>query len=253
MSISKNANNTFFYPTYIQFSFFMYFCSRKSFVEYSPTSMFIQSNLKFAQKLDVRDNGETQYIVIHHSQVTKHHTVNDVHRWHQKRGWAGIGYHYFVNKNGDIFAGRPRNTIGAHALEVNRNSIGICFEGDFNKDPVSDKQLDASVMLIALLNLEFHGSKIVGHKQINSHKSCPGKYFPMAKLKQKVELCKQWLVALFGEEYHEYIYDVEGELWAKGELGYDLHEFRKFEPDLIKEGSFKYGNIVDLLSQVSQL
>ena len=46
--------------------------------------------------------------------------------------WAGIGYHYYITKDGTIWASRPDCTVGAHASGGNSDSIGICFEGDYD-------------------------------------------------------------------------------------------------------------------------
>ena len=67
----------------------------------------------------------TSQIILHHADAITC-TVEDIHRWHLNNGWTGIGYHYFVRKDGTIYRGRPENAIGAHALGANGNSIGIC-------------------------------------------------------------------------------------------------------------------------------
>ena len=53
---------------------------------------------------------------------------------HQKRGFNGIGYHYYIRKSGEVLNTRPLSRIGAHAKGYNRNSIGICYEGGLDKD-----------------------------------------------------------------------------------------------------------------------
>lgn len=66
--------------------------------------------------------------------------------------------------------GRPRNTIGAHTNGYNSISVGVCFEGDFNVEKMSEKQLEASVMLISVLSLGYHNAAIRGHRNFNSAK-----------------------------------------------------------------------------------
>ena len=96
--------------------------------------MLHHTNLNFTEDLQERAAGSTKYIILTHSEVTTPHTVADVHNWHQKKKWAGIGYHYFIDKKGEIFTGRPRNTTGAHTYGYNQQSVALCFEGDFNKE-----------------------------------------------------------------------------------------------------------------------
>ena len=94
-------------------------------------------NLRFNEELKPR--AFTDYIILHHSGVKARHTAKDIHQWHKNKGWAGIGYHYFIDKEGNIFECRPRDTVGAHAKGYNGNSIGVCFEGDFNKEQPKEK------------------------------------------------------------------------------------------------------------------
>ena len=56
---------------------------------------------------------KTDYIVLHHAEAVKC-TAQDVHSWHRANGWTGIGYHFFVRKDGTIYSGRPINVVGAH-------------------------------------------------------------------------------------------------------------------------------------------
>lgn len=156
--------------------------------------MFHHTNLHFNEKLKQRK--VTNCIVVHHSEVNTPHNVNDIHQWHQKKGWAGIGYHYFISKGGEIYEGRPYDTIGAHAYGYNKESIGVCFEGNFNKEKMNDKQLDASIMLLSVISLAFD-APLVPHSGI-SKKNCPGKNFPMEEIQQKVGNCKESLISLFG-------------------------------------------------------
>ena len=73
---------------------------------------------------------ETTRIILHHAAAASC-TAEDVHRWHLAHGWSGIGYHYFVSKDGEVTRGRPLWAVGAHAEGSNRVSVGICFEGNF--------------------------------------------------------------------------------------------------------------------------
>lgn len=102
-----------------------------------------ETYLDFNEPLKSRE--KTDCIILHHSGVSTPHTVNDVHKWHQKKGWAGIGYHYFISKDGIIYRGRPHHTVGAHARGYNQNSVGVCFEGDFNREQMTMEQMAGEV------------------------------------------------------------------------------------------------------------
>lgn len=59
--------------------------------------------------------------------------AEDVHYWHQQRGWSGCGYHYVIRRDGTIERGRPINYTGAHAKANGHNnqSIGVSFVGGY--------------------------------------------------------------------------------------------------------------------------
>ena len=57
-------------------------------------------------------------------------SLEDCRREHiRHRGFSDIGYHFYVTRDGEIHRGRPTEKIGAHCLNHNRHSIGICYEG----------------------------------------------------------------------------------------------------------------------------
>ena len=70
-------------------------------------------------------------IIVHctATQESKDVSVDEVRRWHLKRGWKGIGYHYVVLLDGTIEYGRSVYEPGAHVKGMNKNSIGICYIG----------------------------------------------------------------------------------------------------------------------------
>ena len=58
------------------------------------------------------------------NQLIIHHTAEDgwdvykTHEFHQTvRGWSGIGYNYFIEKDGTVVEGRGLH-IGAHAKDI---------------------------------------------------------------------------------------------------------------------------------------
>ena len=70
-------------------------------------------------------------IVIHCSAVTPNQksSAAQIDTWHRDRGWKfGIGYHYVIRRNGEIEPGRPEWMVGAHCVNHNSHSIGVCYE-----------------------------------------------------------------------------------------------------------------------------
>ncbi|MBO4488111.1 MAG: N-acetylmuramoyl-L-alanine amidase [Bacteroidales bacterium] len=156
--------------------------------------MLHKTNLTFAEPLVPRTT--TQYIILHHSEMSSPHTVEDIHQWHLDKGWAGIGYHYFIAKDGEVYEGRPRNTVGAHTLDHNSDSIGICFEGNFDEEEMTEKQHQVAVKLLAIMLLAYPDAEIRRHCDFTDQKSCPGKNFPFTELRVHViQLLRERLLA----------------------------------------------------------
>ena len=94
-------------------------------------------------------------------------------------GWAGIGYHFVVRKNGTIERGRPQWAKGAHAEGDNSHSIGIHLSGNFSAVKPTTKQIENTALLIANLCEEYgipiDREHIVGHGELMAT-DCPGTY-----------------------------------------------------------------------------
>lgn len=75
-------------------------------------------------------------IVVHCSATRedKSFTEHDLDVCHRRRGFNGVGYHFYIRKNGDIKSTRPLERIGAHARGFNSESIGICYEGGLDNE-----------------------------------------------------------------------------------------------------------------------
>jgi len=114
--------------------------------------------------------------------------INDIHKYHRdSNGWSGIGYNYFVTFDGRIQEGRGRNQ-GAHTLgSWNGKSLGVCFQGDFSKQLMTDEQVDSGAELIASLirNEGLTINDVVGHGDL-WNTACPGKNFRMTDLKNAI-------------------------------------------------------------------
>lgn len=120
-------------------------------------------------------------IVLHHSGVKVLQSVEIIHNYHKNKGWAGIGYHFYVRKDGSVYRGRPENMAGAHCPGVNSISLGICAEGDFEQEIMDDVQKNAIVELIKDIKLRYNIKWIKGHREILST-DCPGANYPLQEI-----------------------------------------------------------------------
>ena len=121
----------------------------------------------------------TDEIILHHAEASRA-SVEEVSRWHLERGWTGIGYHFYIRKDGKRVQGRKLLEVGAHAVPYNRCSIGVCYEGglDENGRPcntMTEKQRAELTDLLTILHKLFPKARIVGHRDLPGTvpKACP--------------------------------------------------------------------------------
>ena len=121
-------------------------------------------------------------IVIHCSAVKPDQTssVAQIDRYHrEEKHWKfGIGYHYVIRRNGEIEPGRPEWMIGAHCVNHNAHSIGVCYEGglDIRGQPADTRTAEQKVAMRRLLedlHRRYPRAVIVGHYDLDPTKACP--------------------------------------------------------------------------------
>lgn len=151
-----------------------------------------ETNFHFTEPLLVRPR--TDMIVIHHVGIPDGDTpAAAIHRAHLANGWAGIGYHYVIRKNGVIERGRPLAVVGAHAYGENYHTVGINVTGNFDKEVPTYAQMKSLTELVTALCRIYHidpgPATIVGHRDVNST-DCPGRnlYRLLPQLRDDVEL-----------------------------------------------------------------
>lgn len=88
-----------------------------------------------------KNNSVFGYLVLHHTGGTdadpfadsSHHTASVIEQWHLQKGWEGIGYHYVIEKDGTIWAGRPEHRSSAAVLNWNSKTLNIVMAGNFDR------------------------------------------------------------------------------------------------------------------------
>ena len=78
---------------------------------------------------------EVRLLIIHCSatRYDRDFPVEALRASHKARGFADIGYHFYITRDGYLHRCRPVNQIGAHAAGWNDRSIGICYEGGLDE------------------------------------------------------------------------------------------------------------------------
>lgn len=108
----------------------------------------------------------------------KEYHAADINRWHNQRGFAGIGYHFVVCLDGTIEAGRPISKPGAHCKSHNAESIGIAYVGGIKGFNAADTRTEAQkAALVGLIRTLLHCypsiNRITSHHDYNPLKACP--------------------------------------------------------------------------------
>lgn len=147
-----------------------------------------------------------EYLIIHHTggtnadplADTSHHTFEGVKKYHLSLGWEDIGYHFFIEKDGALSAGRAQNYHGAHTIGMNERSLGICLAGNFDATLPTDEQIKTLKFLLAELIPKYNIpiDKIVPHRAFAA-KTCYGNKLPddwAQKLAEQPN-AKEWLLA----------------------------------------------------------
>ncbi|MBK9180386.1 MAG: N-acetylmuramoyl-L-alanine amidase [Acidimicrobiales bacterium] len=122
-------------------------------------------------------NGEPSYapvkkLVVHHAATPNNPadpaaTVRSIQVYHVRdRGFQDIAYNFLIDQRGVVYEGRwardygagetptgqladGRGVVGAHALNYNTGTCGICLLGDFTSTQPSQAALDALVAVLA--------------------------------------------------------------------------------------------------------
>lgn len=143
----------------------------------------LETGFKFGA-LTIRKS--TKRVIVHHT-ASADVPASTIHQWHLNQGWSGIGYHFVVRANGTIERGRPELAIGAHAGSAgNGDSIGIVLTGNFETGKPTAAQMIALTELINELRGRYGNLAVIGHKDVMAT-ACPGKNFPWAELRERLE------------------------------------------------------------------
>jgi N-acetyl-anhydromuramyl-L-alanine amidase AmpD len=142
-------------------------------------------------------------IVVHHS-GTENGNAAIFDKWHREGNhWDGVGYDFVIGNGTDsadglvevTFRWREQKT-GAHCGGTpgnwaNEDAVGICLVGNFNNSVPTARQMQSLARLTRFLQRRYRipTSRIYGHNTTPGARvtDCPGRNFPMARLKSMVE------------------------------------------------------------------
>jgi N-acetylmuramoyl-L-alanine amidase len=134
-------------------------------------------------KSNTRKRSKTDYLVVHCSATPENLDVGakEIDKWHRAQGWACIGYHYVIRRDGTVEEGRDREVVGAHVVSANDSSVGICMVGGVDaddpkkaEDNYTEEQYTSLKKLLDELKTVYPQAVILGHRDFPGvKKACP--------------------------------------------------------------------------------
>jgi N-acetylmuramoyl-L-alanine amidase len=127
---------------------------------------------------------ETVGVVVHCAATrrNKPFSLNDLRQAHLARGFADIGYHFYITRDGVLHSGRLLGLVGAHTFGHNSNTVAVCLEGglDENGQPeenaMEPEQLETlETVLLALIVVYPSIEWVKGHRDFSPDLNHDGK------------------------------------------------------------------------------
>lgn len=123
----------------------------------------------------------TDYLALHCSATPPSADIGtaEIRQWHKAKGWADIGYHFVIRRDGIVEEGRPADEIGSHVKGHNANALGVCLVGGVDsrqkpKNNFTSAQWAALQRLLAELQSRYPRSQVIGHRDFpDVAKACP--------------------------------------------------------------------------------
>jgi N-acetyl-anhydromuramyl-L-alanine amidase AmpD len=137
--------------------------------------------------LDIDAMNGIQRITVHHEgfqpvyfrdERSTAQRINAVRNAHLARGWADIGYHFIIDREGRIWEGRDLRYQGAHASDQNEHNIGVMLLGNFDRQAPTQAQTSSLQLTLNSLMRSHHVRKnrVFTHQELpRQATSCPGR------------------------------------------------------------------------------
>ncbi|PZO04832.1 MAG: lysozyme [Alphaproteobacteria bacterium] len=109
--------------------------------------------------------------------------VAEIRAMHKRQGWADVGYHYVIRRDGQVEKGRADTVMGAHVAGHNNGSLGICLVGGVKPDMTAETnftplQYQALEELLATLTRRYPAARVCGHRDLSPDRNGDGKVVP---------------------------------------------------------------------------
>lgn len=120
------------------------------------------------------------YIAIHCTATQPETSIASIQNyWKNNLGWKNPGYHYIIDRFGDVVNLLPIELVSNGVQCYNSQTINISYVGGIDKsgkpkDTRTEAQKQSILKLLKELRVKFPKAKIQGHRDFpNVKKACP--------------------------------------------------------------------------------
>ena len=137
-----------------------------------------------------RDGKSITEVIIHHDsiQYCPYTPIFDINRYHIKKGFGSIAYHYYISKKGKIYKLHNHEDITAHTKWKNTHTLSVCIQGNYSNEFISKLQYKSLIELLSYLSLD-----VAFHSTYNDTQ-CPGRNLNLGTIRNDLQkqhlLCK---------------------------------------------------------------
>lgn len=135
--------------------------------------------------ISLKQRSRTDWLVVHCSatRATALVRASDIRTWHLAQGWADIGYHYVICRDGTLEPGRAETAVGSHVKGFNQASVGICLVGGLGPTGKPENNFTAAQFatlhrLLADLKRRYPTAGIRGHRDFSKDLDGNGRITP---------------------------------------------------------------------------
>jgi hypothetical protein len=127
---------------------------------------------------------EVERLTVHHSAYVLRTNdaapaqLRQLQAEHQRNGWVDISYHYLIDLEGNVYAGRDTRLAGDTFTTYDPTGhLLVCMLGHFDRQQLGSAQLDALVATLAsgAHTHQIAASTIAGHNKYEVATACPGR------------------------------------------------------------------------------
>lgn len=121
----------------------------------------------------IKKRNSTKLIVVHCTSTTasQRYGVRELTLRHSEAGALTIGFHFVINRKGELEIGRQEEAIGSSIPSIDDEAVHVCLVGD--EDNFTRRQFTTLRTTLRLLRARYSDATIQAHHEFDSSVICP--------------------------------------------------------------------------------